>query len=345
MKMRSMKSGLLLMALLSPCMVMAQADVHFSQFYETTVLRNPALIGVSEQDYKISVLYRNQWATIANPFQTGMLTAEGRFPVSFASSDFVSVGLLGYYDKAGSVDRKITAFYPAVNYSKCLNTNTNTYLSMGFTGGYLQNSFDPTKATYNNQYQNGFEPTIPGENIAMARVGTFDVGAGLNFSTIRGANKDILYMLGVSAYHLTRPSNSFYKDPTMNLAMRWNANAGFSKQATDQVVYQVQVNYAQQGQFREIVGGGMLGWNMIQKGGAANIFTVYGGLFYRHKDAVIPTFKLRYKDLAFSMSYDVNISKLKAATNMRGGYEIMLVKSGMFPNNDAAAGKVMCPRF
>ena len=342
---RFLKSGLLLIALAAPFLTMAQADVHFSQFHETTVLRNPALVGVNEQDYKVSLLYRNQWSSMPNPFQTGMLTAEGRFPVSYSSSDFVSVGLLGYFDKAGSVDRKITTFYPAVNYSKCLNTNTNTYLSMGFTGGYLQYSIDQTKATYNNQYQNGFEPTIAGENLPTSRIGTFDVGAGLNFSTIRGANKDMLYMVGVSAYHLTRPSNSFYRDPTMNLAMRWNANAGFSKQATDQVVYQVHLNYAQQGQFREIVGGGMLGWNAVRSGGASNVFTIYGGLFYRYKDAVIPTFKLRYKDMEFSMSYDVNVSTLKAATNMRGGYEIMLIKTGAFPSNDAAAGKVMCPRF
>src|SRR5690606_18371126 len=118
--------------------------------------------------------------------------------------------------------------------------------------------------------------------------------------------KDIMYMGGVSAYHLTRPQNSFYNDPNMNLAMRWNVNLGFSKQASDQFVYQFQTNYAQQGQFREIMGGGLLGWNAVVKGAVNSIFTVYAGAFYRHKDAVIPVFKLRYKDLAFSFSYDVN---------------------------------------
>lgn len=335
----------MLCGLLVPCIAHAQADVHFSQFFETSVLRNPALVGVNEQDYKIGLVYRNQWSTISHPFQTGMLTAEGRFPVSHSSSDFISVALLGYFDKAGSVDRKISSFYPALNYSKCLNPENSTYLSMGFTGGYQQYSFDPTKATFNNQYQNGFNSSVLGEALPQPKMGIWDVGAGLNFHTIGGKNKDILYMGGVSAYHLTRPQNSYYKDPNMNLAMRWNVNAGFAKQASDQFIYQFQANYAQQGQFREIMAGGLLGWNAIIKGGASNVFTIYAGAFYRHKDAVVPVFKLRYKDLSFGFSYDVNISPLKAASNMRGGYEIMLIKTGAFPNNDAAVGKVMCPRF
>ena len=31
-------------------------DIHFSQFYESTILRNPSLIGLFEGAYKISTL-------------------------------------------------------------------------------------------------------------------------------------------------------------------------------------------------------------------------------------------------------------------------------------------------
>jgi type IX secretion system PorP/SprF family membrane protein len=345
MKMRTLKKYIAFCACLSPALASAQADVHFSQFYEMSLLRNPALVGINDQDYKITVAYRNQWSTISHPFTTALLNAEGRWAVSHSSNDFVSVALMAYYDKAGSVDRKISSFQPALNYSKCLNSDNSTYLSAGFTAGYLQYSFDPSKATFNNQYQNGFEPSILGESLPAPKINIYDAGAGLNFNTLGGKNKDIMYMVGVSAFHLMRPVNSYYKDVSLNLAMRWNANFSFNKQASDKVVYQMHFNYAQQGQFREIMGGGMLGWNAVVKGAINSIFTVYAGAYYRHKDAVIPVFKLRYKDLSLGFSYDVNISSLKAASNMRGGYEIMLIKSGNFPNNDAAAGKVICPRF
>ena len=40
-------------------------DVHFSQFYETSVLRNPALIGIYNGDYRFGLMYRNQWSSIS----------------------------------------------------------------------------------------------------------------------------------------------------------------------------------------------------------------------------------------------------------------------------------------
>ena len=36
-------------------------DIHLSQFYETPILRNPALIGLFNGDYRIQAVYRNQW--------------------------------------------------------------------------------------------------------------------------------------------------------------------------------------------------------------------------------------------------------------------------------------------
>src|SRR5690606_24287504 len=113
-------------------------DIHFSQFYETSILRNPALTGFFSDDYKVSVVYRNQWSSISRPFQTGVLSAETRIPVRGEANDFVSIGLLGYYDKAGSISLQTTAVYPAINYNKSLGGNQNSYLSVGFTGGYIQ---------------------------------------------------------------------------------------------------------------------------------------------------------------------------------------------------------------
>ena len=91
--------------ILASCSVFAQADVHYSQFYETSMLRNPALTGVFEDDYKLGVYYRNQWSSITNPYNTMLFSAETHFSISERSDDFVSFGMLGYEDKAGSVDQ------------------------------------------------------------------------------------------------------------------------------------------------------------------------------------------------------------------------------------------------
>src|SRR5690554_673893 len=61
----------------------AQAqDVHSSQFYETAILRNPALLGIHKEDYKITGQYRSQWSSISKGFRTGSLQAALRIPAS-----------------------------------------------------------------------------------------------------------------------------------------------------------------------------------------------------------------------------------------------------------------------
>ena len=200
-----------------PSFVRAQADVHFSQFYETSILRNPGLTGVFADDYKFGVYYRNQWSSVANPFQTVQVSAETHAPVSYKNDDFFSFGLLGYADEAGNIDQKITSIYLALGYNKSLNADHNTYLSVGFTAGYLQYSFDASKATFNNQYQNGqFDPNNPVlEALPNSKLTAIDAGAGVNFNTSSGENNKVTYVIGFSGYHFNQPKFSYYQIPNL----------------------------------------------------------------------------------------------------------------------------------
>jgi len=213
----------------------AQADIHFSQFYETSILRNPALTGIFTNDYKVGGYYRNQWSSISSPFVTTLGFAEVRTSISRTSEDYVSFGFLGFSDKAGSIDQKITAFYPCLNYSKSLNVEHNTYLSAGFTAGYTQYSFDPSKATFNNQYQFGyFDPTNPSlENINNSKMSMWDLGAGINYNSSTGMNNNVTYMFGVSGYHFTQPKFSYYNNVSgITENMRLNATRSQSAATT-----------------------------------------------------------------------------------------------------------------
>ncbi len=332
-------------ALMSSATVNAQ-DIHFSQFYEMSILRNPSLIGIFPKDYKITAVYRNQWnSIISKPFQTGLVTAEARIPMSMEVNDFLSFGLLGYFDKAGSIDLQSINLYPAINYNKVLREETNTFLSVGFTGGYIQRSFDPGKATFNNQYLNNeFSAANPsGEQLPNPTLSYWDLGTGVTYSSSAGVNNATNYTFGVAAYHLTTPRTSFYKNNAIKLATRWNVNAGLTHQIDDIFSLQFQGNYSMQGNYTEIIGGGMIGWNKKDDYTSSIAFALYGGVFYRVSDAVIPTVKLRYKDMNFTFSYDANVSKLKAATNMRGGYEICISKIGWINDPLSEKSRTICP--
>jgi hypothetical protein len=97
-------------------------DLHFSQFYEAPLLRNPALAGLYEGDVRIQGVYRNQWNSVAFPYQTGSINAEYKFPVG-RGEDFLTVGGQVLYDKAGTVQLQTVHMLPMVNFHKSLSTN------------------------------------------------------------------------------------------------------------------------------------------------------------------------------------------------------------------------------
>jgi type IX secretion system PorP/SprF family membrane protein len=331
--------------LLAPSHSRAQADIHFSQFYETSILRNPALTGVFEDDYKLGVYYRNQWSSITNPYNTMLFSAETHFPISERSDDFISFGLLGYEDKAGSVDQKIVAIYPAVNYNKAINPNHNTFLSVGFTGGYIQYSFDPSKATFNNQYLNGtYNPSNPSlENIPNAKFALWDVGAGVNYNTSSGENNNVSYIIGVSGYHFSQPVLSYYKNPKITENMRFNGNSAVTAAVSDNVSTQLQVNYALQGTYQEVMVGGLVNYAAVYAG-QTTVFAISAGAFYRYGDAIIPVVKVKYQNMAVGISYDVNLSSLKEASNFQGGAEVTLFLVGNYTDKGVQK-KTVCPKF
>lgn len=322
-------------------------DIHFSQFYETSILRNPALTGIFTGDYKVGVVYRNQWSSISKPFQTAVVNAETRIPVRGEANDFVSLGLLAYYDKAGSISLQTTTLYPAINYNKSLSREQNTFLSVGFTGGFIQRSFDPSKATFDHQFQNGeYDPANPtGEVLPDPSFTQWDIGSGISLNGTTGQDNNVSYVVGVSGYHFSRPKYSFYSDRNINIGIRWNVNAGVSVQASEVFSYQLHANYMRQGTYTEIVAGGLVGWNKMPPSSSAILFSIYGGLFYRVNDAIIPTVKVRYKDLSVGISYDTNLSSLSKASNLRGGFELSLVKTGLFRDPLYEKSRTLCPHF
>lgn len=318
-------------------------DVHFSQFYETSILRNPALTGIFTGDYKVGAIYRNQWSSISKPFQTALVSGEVKIPVNEVG-DFVSIGILAFYDKAGSIELKTLGAYPAVNYNKSLEDGHNSFLSVGFTGGYMQRTYDPTKMTFNNQYQNNtYNAANPsGERLSDPKINNWDLGAGISFSSTAGADDQLNYFVGIAGYHFTNPNQSFENNNTINLDMRWVGSAGLSTQLSDIYGLHMYANYTRQGSYQEIIAGGLISWNKMETRSEI-LFALYGGVFYRYADALVPTVKLKYKDYAIGVSYDLNVSKLKAATNLQGGLEISVFKTGFFRADDR--GRTLCPMF
>jgi type IX secretion system PorP/SprF family membrane protein len=327
-----MKRSLFLLSLMCCYVGIATAqDVHLSQYWESSVLRNPGLTGVFTEDYKAGVVYRSQWNSLGNPFVTMVATGEGRFSVNREVDDYITVSLLFYSDKAGRVALKSTGIYPCINYNKSLADPHNSYLSVGFTGGYVQRSFDPNKMTMDEQYQAGvFDPNAGiSEELPNAKVNYWDLGAGVSFNSGLGEDNNILYYIGLSGYHFTQPRATFSQQgETVNLAGRWNGSFGLNFNLDEVWAVMLQGNLGFQGTYREYMVGGMVRWARMNESGRRD-FGVSAGAQLRFGDAIVPVLKLEYKGQAIGFSYDINNSSLRAATNMRGGLEVTAFFTGL----------------
>jgi len=337
------RNVLYLSFVLTLCFIkVAAQDIHFSEFYLSPIINNPALTGVFTEDYKAGAIYRSQWNTVTTPFTTSLIDIETKIKVNEVN-DYVSFGLLGYSDKAGSIGFQTTGFYPAINYSKSLEDKYTSYISFGFTGGLIQRNMDISKMTFDEQYVNGnYDPSsATGEQILNNKISYWDLGAGVSFNSSFDMDNKANYFLGAAAYHFTSPKNSVYGDATSNLKIRWVFNGGVNYEMNEEYAIQLYANIMSQKPYQEVVVGGMGKWTVP---GPSNDpeFALSMGAFYRVNDAIIPTVRITFKKTTIGITYDVNNSTLKDATKAQGGFEMSIFFSGSFLS---VTDQHLCPRF
>jgi type IX secretion system PorP/SprF family membrane protein len=332
------KAILSFLILFNVCFYTRAQDIHFSQFFEAPLLRNPSLAGIYSGDIRVQGVYRDQWNSITNAYRTGSLNAEYKKHIG-QSDDFLTIGLQTLFDKAGTVGLSTTQFLPALNYHKSLSTARNTYLSLGFMGGVVQRRIDLSKATTNTDFDGGGL----GENIPNPNYIYLDGSAGMSFNTNLNENPADNMFIGLAYHHFNKPKNSFYQNPAIELDPKWVASAGIKFGVTDYSYITIQADHSIQGNFQETIGGAMYGLKL-----GADIenpdYTIHGGLFMRLNDALIPVVKLDYNPFSIAVSYDVNISKLKPSSYGRGGFEISVSYIG-FRRDNSTVDYMRCPRF
>ncbi len=314
-------------------------DIHFSQFFETPLLRNPSLAGIFTGDIRVQAVYRDQWNSVTNAYRTGSLNGEYKMPVG-KNEDFVTAGLQLLYDRAGTIGWTSTHILPAFNYHKSISATQNRYLSLGFMGGLVQRRFDRSKITTNTQYNGGGD----GENLAKSQFSYLDGSVGLSFNSDISDNPDNNYFIGAAYHHFNKPRNSFYQNENVRVEPKWVLSAGVRFGVTDYSYLTLQADQSMQGAFNETVAGVMYALKLGENPEKPN-YTIHGGALLRWNDAFIPMFKVDYSPFSVALSYDVNISKLKPSSYGRGGFELSVSYIGFVNRESSSINFSHCPRF
>src|SRR5260370_134310 len=116
---------LCLVALSLPKGAFAQ-DLHFSQFFNSPLLTNPANTGfIPEGDFRIGVNYRNQWASItAFPYKTMSAFGDVQVMPNQDNTGWLGLGGQILHDVAGTGSLTSTKIYGSVAYHQMVNSGS-----------------------------------------------------------------------------------------------------------------------------------------------------------------------------------------------------------------------------
>jgi type IX secretion system PorP/SprF family membrane protein len=336
----------ILLVMLSLGIYQASAqDIHFSQIFETPILRNPSLAGLFTGDIRIQSVHRSQWNTVTDAYQTTSLSGEYKMPVG-NGSDYLTIGGQVTYDKAGTIALTSTQVLPAINYQKSLSDEKNIYLSLGFMGGLVQRRLDRSKMTTNNQYDGtAFNGNLSdGETFLTPSYAYFDGSVGMSLNAQLGENPANNFFVGLAYHHFNRSKKiSFYSATDVEMTPKWVASGGVRIGMTDKSYFTLQSDFSRQGSHQEITGGALYSWRLQEDETEARYF-FHAGAYMRWKDAIIPVAKLECRPIAVAVSYDANISQLKQASRGRGGFEVSLTYQKAKKEN-SSMDAIRCPKF
>jgi type IX secretion system PorP/SprF family membrane protein len=304
-------------------------DIHFSQFDETPLFLNPANAGTPHEIRAIAN-YKSQWQSVNAPFKTIAVSVDGRLLKK--KKHQMGMGLDFFSDKAGDGQIKTTQ----INFSlsSIIHLNNNSLLSAGLMAGYVQRSINTSAFSWGNQYDgltyDAKRPT--GEPNVGSNFSYSDFAAGIQYSygsreMYMTANNAKRMTIGVSVFHPHQPAYSFYGDDTKLYAkFVFHGDGAIGIKNSDLVLKPSYIVFIQ-GPTKEITPG--LSFQYILEGdskytGIKKFTAISLGGYYRAMDAAIAVVKLEYNSCTIGFSYDINLSKLKAVSNTRGGFEISL---------------------
>jgi type IX secretion system PorP/SprF family membrane protein len=320
-------------------------DPNFSQFFVSPLTLNPALTGKFNGNLRVAGNYRDQWPEISKAYITSTISLDAPILRSHISDlDTWGVGVMAMTDKSANGILSGNFISVSTSYHKGIDEDGLQQIGIGFQGSYTNKRLDGTKLNFLDELDENGGWTIPsGEAIDNRQVNTgyfdFAVGGLYNGST-DGYNN---FYLGISAYHINKPKESFTGDIFYQLNPRVTVNAGGSLPLEDRsrTLY-VSTLFSKQGGATNIVVGAAAGFLLNED--EDNPTSFYAGAFTRFNnvnDAIIPYLGLEYNGLRFGASYDVNISSLKTASQSKGGIEISLI----YIKRPAGYKAIPCPSF
>ncbi|MDB5230085.1 MAG: hypothetical protein JWN76_890 [Chitinophagaceae bacterium] len=316
-------------------------DPHFSQFFSSPLTLTPAYIGKFDGNIRVAGNYRNQWPTINRAYQTSTVSVD--FPVlqnKIAYNDRWGAGIMAYTDK--SANGAVSFNYASVGtaFHKGLDEDGYQQVGAGFQLTYAQMRIYTADLHFADQltslgFTNVTSEVFAGDNLKSQYI---DLNGGFLYTG--STNDNNFFYGGVSGYHLNRPKTQFTGADYLMEPRVTIHGGGYFPISYNAKLHLSGLFSTQAGNNETVVGGAF----EFTPGGSENQelpVSVYAGAWIRLQDALIPYAGLEFGTMRLGISYDVNTSQLKTASNSRGGIEISLIYISRSPDSKP----IHCPKF
>ncbi len=332
---------------------MLAQDGLFTNFDEASFYHNPALTGFIPGDATTRLQFRarEQWRSFLGngAYRTMTTGIEQRF-CGNDDGDYFAFGAHVQADWQGDPSLRRINLFGSFAYTKDFSSRSQTrLLSAGVEAGYLQFNLEQGNLTFDDQFD---DPGLPDEVLGFQNLLLFDYGIGIFFSQFASAKTGYGFNFGLSAKHLGQPELRFIDNPatdnqtSVKLPTRWTLHAGgnLPTPALGNTTMSLLALVSSQGPHNQFLGRVLLNLERTKTGdgrylslGAAYRMNV--GVDGLGADALILVGQWNGPGYRFSANYDLNVSRLRSATNSVGALELS------FFSFFGKASCIRCPRW
>jgi type IX secretion system PorP/SprF family membrane protein len=317
--------------------VLQAQSYHFSQFFSTPLLTNPANTGLIDGPYRIASNFRSQGKSGASPFFTGYVSADASLlNNSLPRGHKAGAGVFVMTDKTLGGASQTNSVGLSAAYHVGLDEYGENSIGLGFQGTYNQRRVDFNRLSFGSQFGfDGYDATLPtGETINNTNRAYFDVNAGLVY---QASLENASFFVGGAVYNILRHKDNMIADE-FKMPTRYVVQAGGQVFAGEFAKLYFSLTNMGQAKANETTAGGAFGLQLTEREIKNEINF---GVWYRYKDAIIPYIGYYYDSFQIGLSYDYTVSDLKTASQVKNGYELTLI----YKAGDKAKLKTQVPWY
>lgn len=266
----------------------------FSQYFFNDYVLNPAFTG-NERYSPIQLTYRNQWAGFNGP---SSISAGGH---TYIANKKIGIGGTIFSDDMGGA---ISQRGLALNFSYRITINDRSYFSAGVSGLFNQYAYDGSD----------IKAAIHTDPSLFSQTNQINPDASLGVAYVL----DDRFKLGFSANQLVEKSVKSWNDVAIGsannrLIREYNFSASYLAKVSNGIDLEtygiMRTTFKSPFQFD-------LGSRLLYKG------KYYGGLAYRHLDALSVLLGFKFERFVIGYGYDITLSRLNSYSY--GSHELTL---------------------